>query len=80
MTLYLRGANLWTYFSSPAPPQPDILWQRKNDRTLQDIHNCCESDQQDLIADYNVAKEARYRLQHLYQTTDQVSIHMRRVN
>ena len=36
MTLYLRGANLWTYVLRPASPQPDILWQRKNDRIVYD--------------------------------------------
>ena len=74
MTLYLRGADRWTCVSSPIPPAPDAIWQRKNDHTLQDIHNCCEPDQQDLIAEYNHAKEAWDRLRHLYETNDQASI------
>lgn len=37
-------------------PVPDTLWQRKDDHTLQDMHNYCEPDQQDLIADYNHTK------------------------
>lgn len=37
-------------------PVADTLWQRKDDHTLQDMHNYCEPDQQDLIADYNHTK------------------------
>ena len=66
MTLYLHGANRWTYVPSPIPSAPDALWQRKNDHTLQVIHNRCEPGQQDL--------DSHSRLQpcqrHLYETND----------
>ena len=39
------------------PPQPDVVYQRRNSTALQDIYGSCEPEQQVLIMDFTSAKE-----------------------
>lgn len=76
MTLYLRSADLWTTVVTdvPAGAGRDARWTRKNDKALVDIHNSCDSDQQDLIMEYNRAKDAWDKLKEIYETDDAPAI------
>ena len=74
MELYLKDGNLWETVTSDPPAGPPPEWSRKNSRALAAIHTCCEQSQQDLIADFDLAKEAWDKLKSTFATTDLASI------
>lgn len=73
MTLYLRSANLWPAIKS-IPGVITPAWSRENNKALVDLHNACESNQQDFITECNHAKEAWDKLVEIYKTTDAATI------
>lgn len=75
MTLYLRSANLWAVVTENVDAaERDARWTRKNDKALNDIHNACDADQQDLIMELEMAKDAWDKLKEIYETSDAPSI------
>ena len=76
ITLYLRGAGLWSLVSVavPANTQDDQVWVRRNDKALSAIHNACVPQQQDLIMDFDHAKEAWDKLRSEHESTDSTRV------